>query len=199
MGVKLLSSFIDKSCKNSYYNCHISILKNKTIAVDTSLYLHKFKEMGDMIERLYLMCSIFRHYNINPIFVFDGNPPSEKIEFIQQKNKSKTKLKLELDSLQKLDSTKLIQEKINKLKKQLVYLTNKDIEHAKTLIKSMGFKLVIASNESDPILACLTYKNITWGSMSDDSDMFALNCPIVIKYFNLHKFRNNNNFCYWYT
>ena len=29
-------------------------------------------------ENMYLMLSIFRYYNVIPIFVFDGKPPPEK-------------------------------------------------------------------------------------------------------------------------
>ena len=31
--------------------------------------------MDSLIEKFYLMSSIFKYYNIVPIFVFDGKPP----------------------------------------------------------------------------------------------------------------------------
>ena len=34
--------------------------------------------MESLIEKFYLMCSIFKNYNIIPLFVFDGKPPDEK-------------------------------------------------------------------------------------------------------------------------
>ena len=40
-----------------------------------------------MIENFYLMCSIFKYYNIVPIFVFDGVPPKEKHEVRAKKEK----------------------------------------------------------------------------------------------------------------
>ena len=41
--------------------------------------------MGEnaLLENFYLMISIFREYNIIPLFVFDGKPPKEKNDLLK--------------------------------------------------------------------------------------------------------------------
>ena len=78
MGIKNLNRFIRETCKQSK-NCiervHLRGLMGKKIAIDISIYLYKYSAI---IENIYLMLSIFKHYGIIPIFIFDGKPPTEK-------------------------------------------------------------------------------------------------------------------------
>jgi hypothetical protein len=53
-------------------------LANKTIVIDISIYMYKYQTDGTLIENIYLMLSLFKHYRIIPIFIFDGKPPIEK-------------------------------------------------------------------------------------------------------------------------
>ena len=78
MGVKDLNRYIRTNCPKSINCINMSELSGKKIAVDISIYLYKFEGENMLLENIYLMMSIFRHYNIFPIFVFDGKPPIEK-------------------------------------------------------------------------------------------------------------------------
>jgi 5'-3' exonuclease len=69
----------------------MSELSGKTIAVDISIYLYKFSTDNSLIENMYLMMSIFRHYKIIPIFIFDGKPPDEKKELLEKRKFDKVK------------------------------------------------------------------------------------------------------------
>ena len=65
-------------------------LSGKKIAVDISIYMYKFSYNDTLLENMYLMLSIFKHYNVVPIFVFDGKPPTAKKELlIKRKNDKK--------------------------------------------------------------------------------------------------------------
>ena len=74
MGIHLLQTFISSLNDRSIKEQHLRHFTGKTISVDISIYLYRFKEMGNLLENIYLMCSIFRHYNITAIFIFDGKP-----------------------------------------------------------------------------------------------------------------------------
>ena len=50
-------------------------LSGKRIAVDISIYLYKYEAEDALLENMYVMLSIFRHYNIIPITVIDYNHP----------------------------------------------------------------------------------------------------------------------------
>ena len=80
MGIRYLNKLFREECKNkdAIKITHMSQLSGKKIAVDISIYLYKFVSDDQLIENMYLLLSIFRYYNIIPIFVFDGKPPAEK-------------------------------------------------------------------------------------------------------------------------
>ena len=42
-----------------------------------------------LLENVYLMISIFRDYNIKPLFVFDGPPPKEKLPLLALRKEAK--------------------------------------------------------------------------------------------------------------
>ena len=93
MGIECLTKYINEHCKPCYYKKSLSFLKNKIIVVDISIYLYKFKQTGNLIEKLYLMCSKFRLYNIIAIFVFDGKADINKMECLQERRKERKKYK----------------------------------------------------------------------------------------------------------
>jgi 5'-3' exonuclease len=78
MGIKNLNRFLRDECSNSIHILNIKDLSGKKIVVDISIYLYKFQAENALIENMYLMLSIFNHYKIIPIFIFDGKPPEIK-------------------------------------------------------------------------------------------------------------------------
>ena len=91
MGIECLTKYINEHCKSCYYKKSLSFLKNKIIVVDISIYLYKFKQSGNLIEKLYLMCSKFRQHNIIAIFVFDGKAPKLKGSTLKNRKNLKEK------------------------------------------------------------------------------------------------------------
>jgi len=88
MGIRYLNKYFREEC-NTKNNCikmiSISQLSGKKIAVDISIYLYKFVGDDQLIENMYLMLSIFKYYNIIPIFIFDGKSPAQKKELLIQR------------------------------------------------------------------------------------------------------------------
>ena len=85
----------------------IAVLKNniyanfqiKKITVDISIYLYRFKEMGNLLENIYLMCSIFRYYNIHALFIFDGKYLKNKNETMRKRKESKKQAKKKFNAI----------------------------------------------------------------------------------------------------
>ena len=90
MGIKNLNKYLYENCsKNSIKKCTLKDFRNKIFAVDISIYLYKFIAENAFLENLFLMISIFRQYNINALFIYDGKPPPEKNKILlERKNNS---------------------------------------------------------------------------------------------------------------
>jgi flap endonuclease-1 len=140
------------------------------------------------------MLATFRHYNIIPIFVFDGKPPPEKRELLQKRkedkeeaeeeyNKLKTTLELNRD-MDDADKQEIIYN-MDVLKKKFISINKDDTENVKTLIRYYGATYYDALGEADELCAMLTIKEKVWACLSEDMDMFVYGCPRVIRYLSL--------------
>jgi len=165
-------------------------LTNKTIVIDISIYMYKYQTDGTLIENIYLMLSLFKHYKIIPIFIFDGKPPIEKRELLRQRYNDKVLAEAEYNRLsalleqESMDKDDLVSE-MELLRKKIIYLTKKQIANVKTLIHAFGATYYDAPNEADELCALLVLKNKAWACMSEDMDMFVYGVPRIIRYFSL--------------
>lgn len=196
MGIRYLNRFLKENASSAIKLYKLAELSGKKIAVDISIYMYKFASDNSLIENMYLMLSIFRYYNIIPIFVFDGKPPPEKCELIKKRkndkqeaeekyNKLKTTLELNTD-MNDSDKQEIISNMDN-LKKNFVSINKNDIENVKNMIRAYGATYYDAPGEADELCAMLTMKDKVWGCLSEDMDMFVYGCPRVIRYISLLK------------
>jgi len=194
MGIKHLNQFLRENCKDSIKFISLAELSGKKIAVDISIYLYKFIGDDNLIENIYLMLSVFRHYSITPIFVFDGKPPAEKKELLAQRREEKALAKNEYNSLKKkLENDNDIDEQekhelINNmdiLKKKFIYISKETIENIKNLIRLYGATYCDAPGEADELCSFLVIKNKVWATLSEDMDMFVYGTHRVIRYLSL--------------
>ena len=194
MGIRHLNRFLKDNASPSIKLCNLSELSGKKIAVDISIYMYRFASNNTLVENIYLMLSVFRHYNIIPIFIFDGKPPSEKRELLKKRKEDKREAENEYNKLKNTleinkdmdDSDKQeIIYNMDVLKKKFVSINKNDIESVKMLIRSYGATYYDAPGEADELCAMLNIKNKVWASLSEDMDMFVYGCPRVIRYFSL--------------
>lgn len=193
MGIKHLNKFLREQCKSSIYFAPISDLSHKKIAIDISIYMYKFESEGTLIENMYLMLSIFRNYNIIPVFIFDGKPPTEKKELLLKRRENKKDAEEEYNKLKdQLKNTEMSnedkQELINNmdiLKKQFVYIKREQIERVKRLIRAYGATYYDAPGEADELCSQLVIKNKVWAVLSEDMDMFVYGATRVLRYLSL--------------
>jgi 5'-3' exonuclease len=107
MGIKNLNVFLRKNCPKVFEEIHISEYAYKKVAIDTSLFLCKYKAIyGDKWLVAFInLVSILRKNEIHCVFIYDnGSPPEkedEKAERVRQREKNKERVyELEL-SLEK--------------------------------------------------------------------------------------------------
>lgn len=188
MGIKNLNRFLCSNCtKKSIRKIHLKELSNKKLVIDTSIYLYKFSSEGLLMENMYLFISILKHYNIIPLFIFDGKPPPEKRELLRQRRAEKIiaeekymKLKVELDmSNNKINQN--IDNEMKKLKRMFTRINDDEITKVKLLMDSFGVSYCDAPSEADELCAFLVNNGNVWGCISDDTDMFLYGCNYVIR------------------
>lgn len=95
MGIKNLNKFLREKCPHVFEPIHISHYGFKKVAIDISLYLHKFKAIaGDQWLGAFLnLIASLRRNQIHCVFIFDGKSPPEKEE--EKKRRQQERLKLE--------------------------------------------------------------------------------------------------------
>ena len=83
MGINGLNIWLRKNTKSGIGEIFISDLNGKTIVIDISIYLYRFKSENNLIDGLYEMLLLLLSHNIKPIVIFDGKPPDEKKEVLK--------------------------------------------------------------------------------------------------------------------
>lgn len=194
MGIRYLNRFLKDNASSSIQLRNLAELSGKKIAVDISIYIYRFASDGILIENMYLMLSVFRHYNIIPIFIFDGKPPAEKLELLQKRKEDKIEAENEYNKLKNTleinkdmddyDKQEIIYS-MDMLKKKFVTINKNDIQKIKALIRAHGATYYDAPGEADELCAMLTIKDKVWGCLSEDMDMFVYGCTRVIRYLSL--------------
>lgn len=194
MGIRYLNRFLKENALPSIKLTNLAELSGKKIAVDISIYLYRFAGDNILIENMYLMLSTFRHYNIIPIFIFDGKPPPEKKGLLQKRKEDKQDAEEEYNKLKQLlelnadmdeaDKQELIYN-MDMLKKKFLSISKNDIESVKRLIRAYGSTYYDAPGEADELCAMLTMKGKVWACLSEDMDMIVYGCPRVIRYLSL--------------
>ena len=189
MGIKNLNSYFRQKCtKESIKQKHFSFYRNKTIVIDTSIYLYRFNQEGELIENMYLLISILKHYNIYPIFVFDGRPPEEKKESLKIRKNEKVHakarfeyLKNEIENELNTNILKDMKNEMEVLRKKIVTVKDVQVKNVQCLMDKYGVSYINANGEADVLCAMYTVSGKADYCLSDDTDMFLYNCPKVLR------------------
>jgi hypothetical protein len=193
MGIKYLNKYLREHCTNkSIRKLSLRHLRGKKIVIDTSIYLYRFKEEHALFENMFLLMSLFKHYEVIPLFVFDGKPPEEKkqllLERVAKKKEAQQKM-TDLKETMEATSTSMTHEEkvqtlkqIEELERQCTRITNKDIEQIQQLMTLYNVSFVVAPEEADQLCAYLVNNDYAWACMSDDMDMFLYGCKRVLRH-----------------
>jgi flap endonuclease-1 len=171
------------------------LLKNKTIVIDTSIYLYKYIAQNALFENFYMMISQFRENNITPFFVFDGKAPVEKYDLLdtrrnekrvaeEQYNELRTKIETSNTNIS-CEQMKLNHTELAQLKTRFLRVRYSDIIMVKTLMSAYGVMYHEADGEADEVCAAMVLSGKAWACMSDDMDMLVYGCSRVIRHFSI--------------
>jgi 5'-3' exonuclease len=190
MGIRNLNHYLRNNCSDYIKRINVAELSGKSIAIDISIYLYKYDAENALLENIYLMLSIFKHYNITPIFIFDGKSPIEKKELLIKRRCEKENAKKEYELLQEqlekdVNNKNNILSKMHKLKRQIVQINKTKIENVKSLIRAYGATYYDAHGEADELCALLVITKKVWACLSEDMDLFVYGCTRVLRYFSI--------------
>ena len=201
MGIKNLNKLINDECGDIIIKCNFEQLRDKIIVIDTSIYLYKFKGNTNLFGYMYQMLLLFKKYNICPIFIFDGKPPEEKRNLLDERKKEKIiyeqKIKMKIKIIENTlkcdtnerdndnnfinEETQNIHLQLLSLKKRAVKINRHDINNIKTLFDLCNIIYFDANGEADVLCADLVKNDIAWACLSDDTDLFVYDCPRVLR------------------
>lgn len=192
MGIRMLNRFLREKASTSIQLLPLSSYTTKRIVVDASIYMYRYIGDNSLIENFYLLCLLFRKYNIHALFVFDGQPPKEKTNELKERASVKKKAKQELTELEKQLTNNIDDEEKQRLllmkqtlKKQCIHIKAWDILDVKQIIDATGYQWVDAPGEADHLCAKLVRDGYADACMSEDMDMFVHGCPRVLRYMSL--------------
>ena len=193
MGIKKLNKYIVEQCKkDSICKENLEILRDKTIVIDTSIYMYKYHAQDALIENFYLMLSIFHKYNITPIFIFDGKPPAEKYELLKRRKEEKqeaelrfTQLQTQFENEENITIRNNLNLEMDSLKRQFIRISQSDNKIVKSLIESYGAMYYEANGEADRVCAYMVTSGKAWACLSDDMDMFVYGCNRVLRHLSI--------------
>jgi XPG N-terminal domain len=80
MGIRSLNKYLYDNCSGtSIRKISIEDVRNRTIVVDTSIYIYKYLKDSALAENFEKLIKILIKNNIRPIFVFDGKIQNKKV------------------------------------------------------------------------------------------------------------------------
>ena len=188
MGIFKLQTFIKNNCNHAIQLKSLHYLSGKRVAIDIISLLYKFKKENDMLYKLFMFCTLFRRLNIHMCMIFDGVPSVEKLETIQKRKEQKREAQMNLKLLQDKLQSGEIQGSTSTMKElqwyynQSTHVTQEDIQNVQELLTLYGINWIVSNNEADYICGYLAKNNMVDAVISDDTDMFVLGCPVVIRF-----------------
>jgi flap endonuclease-1 len=168
-------------------------LKGRTVAVDALNILYQFLAIirqrdGELLKdsqgrvTSHLSGLFYRSINlieegINPIYVFDGEPPSLKKETLKKRQEIKREARREWRQAVEDGRT----EDIKKYAQQTSRITDDMIHDAKLLLESMGIPHIQAPSEGEAQAALLATKGDAYAAASQDYDSLLFDAPRLVR------------------
>jgi len=159
MGVRHLNRYMLAHCPRGIHTLGFGSLRNRTIVIDASIYLYKFKATDAVRERTASMLSCFAAYQITPIFVFDGKAPVLKSAEVERRKRAGNRSRVSWE----------------------------DVRDVKALLCANNVEYIDAESEADEVCARMVVARRAFACMSDDTDMFVHGCDRVLRDVNFER------------
>ena len=147
MGIKELNGFLIRNIKDKgkkgIRSIHLSKYRNKCLAIDVSIFLYRilYRQKDKHIEGFLNLISKLKNFDIDLIFIFDGRPPKEKKNVLDNRRKNRNKIKHKIA---------IIQDKLDRLDK----MEELDItDSSKNINNNIDLTESFSSTESDTLIS----------------------------------------------
>lgn len=215
MGIKNLNYLIEKYSSKGKETISLSSLKGFKLAIDTNVYLYKFLYgKNNHIDGVFFMVNKLKKFGIEPLFIFDGKPPEEKKETIEQRKQAKLKMRDKIDELEQklVDTTDIVEKEelaheIENIEKRIIYVDKDIVNSTKQLLELMGIDYIHCNCEAEQYCSFLYKKGLVNGVITEDMDTIASGCHYVYRNFSnrvdtitcysLYDILSELNICYY--
>jgi len=198
MGIKGLTQLLKKKNAYNVVEKHLSKYKGKSIAIDTSILLYKYRygSGNDQLSHIYGIlgkCMSFLSNGVIPIFVHDGEPPEEKSEVLSKRTDQRTKLNNKIEDLKiqireyttdsdsEDDGLGKLKVSLSKLEKQVVRVSQTHRKEVFYLLKLLGLPNFVAEGEGEAGCVELQKKGIADYVYSEDMDVLTFGCTKFLR------------------
>ena len=196
MGIKGLNKIIKRYAPNVIKEKSIHDYIHSIIAIDSSILLYKYRYASQDSEDSHIHGFVQRvcfylNKGILPVFVFDGIPPEAKKQTLDRRVKQKTKIENKINVLMDSLSSKGIhtssinikdvEQEINKLSKQVTYVTRSHRKECKYLLKLLGIPVIEAHGEAEATCAALQKINEVNYTFTEDTDALTFGASVVLR------------------
>lgn len=149
------------------------LLFQKTkVGIDILPFLYNAKKQDQcIVTAIAKMVEFFRSKQIEPIFFFDGKPPSEKKEVVKERAEARHQLQILTDELTDGPDKEIVEYEIKRLQRSCPIVSYGERDLIKKFLYTMGVQFVNASGEADPLLAYLSKTKTISAVISTDMDM----------------------------
>ena len=198
MGIKDLNNFLKIRAKDGIKERFLWDYKGRTVAIDTSIYLYKFKYKNSRyLEGFFQQIYKLKSNGITPIYIFDGEPPKQKYPVITSRKSKKNNIRnkknilqnklVDLQASENIDKYQILElkNKIYKLDKKLITITKDDIICLKNLFDLMNIQYFHPNGEADTFCSKLQKNGIVDMCISDDMDLLVSGSNILLRNFNI--------------
>jgi flap endonuclease-1 len=234
MGVNGFLSFLKDKYPQVVHSEHLSKFAFQRLFIDISAYLYKYivsygRENNKWLNAMVHLALLFKENRVQFVPVFDGKPPDEKGDEINERKEKREEgnkriqslsdaldqyhtnnlstesiaiLKKELESAERKgyktqrllltsnqpssdeifskNDIKILTSCLDGLKKQIVKITEKDLNDLKTIFTTLGINWLQAEGESEGYCCWLAKQGYGVGIVSGDSDCIIHGVPIFI-------------------
>tara|TARA_Y100000748_G_C15455512_1_gene472720 strand:+ start:429 stop:1139 length:711 start_codon:yes stop_codon:yes gene_type:complete len=187
MGIRSLNKFLQNRCSNLLPES-LEDLRGRTIAIDAHNYLYQIIN-GDLLKNVNDACSVFKKYNIDTLWIFDGYPPEYKKKIIKQRKNYFSSLHSKHNILMQIKrscGTTELNKSLDILENKMRKLTSNDIALVKKYLEDNNYKYIVTNDEIEADTMCveLVISKTAYAVLSEDMDIVGMGCPITIRKFN---------------
>lgn len=174
-------------------------LRGRSLAVDANNYLYQFLSLirtrdgtplkdsqGNITSHLaglmFRSTRLIHDFNIDLVFVFDGQPPALKDKEIRKRRERREKAVQEWQrALEARDYAKAFSKAVMTSR-----LTRSMIEDAKKLLTLLGIPHVQAPSEAEAQTAHMAMRSSVWAASSKDYDSLLFGAPKLLRFLTIY-------------